>query len=140
MADMTIGRLAQAGGVGVETIRYYQRLGLLAVPDQCMGPGSRGPVRRYGPGDVRRLRFVRAAKSAGFSLEEVAELLRLDGETDRASVRALAQHRLAELDKRLAKLQSARHWLAGLEAECASGGEGPCPILSAFEDNAPRSS
>ena len=132
MAGMTIGALAHAGGVGVETIRYYQRRGLLAVPDVAVGPGSRGPVRRYGEGDVERLRFVRSAKAAGFSLDEITELLRLDDEDDRSAVRALAGHRIAQLDTKLRELGTARAWLAKLEEDCATATAGPCPILSAF--------
>jgi len=132
MAGMTIGELARARGVGVETIRYYQRRGLLAVPDVAVGPGSRGPVRRYGDGDVERLRFVRSAKAAGFSLDEIAELLRLDDKQDRAAVRALAGHRIAQLDIKLRELGAARVWLAKLEKDCATTAAGPCPILSAF--------
>ena len=135
---MTIAGLARGGGVGVETIRYYQRRGLLAVPEGAVGPGSRGPVRRYGEADVERLRFVRSAKAAGFSLDEVAELLRLDSNQDRAAVRALARHRIAKLDVVLAELGAARAWLAGLEQDCATGAAGPCPILSAFGDAEPH--
>jgi MerR family mercuric resistance operon transcriptional regulator len=71
-ADMTIARLAAAAGVGVETVRYYQRRGLLPVP------ASAGAVRRYDAGHVRRLRFIRRAQAAGFTLEEIGELLALD--------------------------------------------------------------
>lgn len=137
---MTIARLAQAGGVGVETIRYYQRRGLLAVPATGAGSGSRGTVRRYGDADVQRLQFVRSAKAAGFSLDEIGELLRLDGEKDRAAVRVLARQRLSHLDSLLAELGAARAWLAELEADCATGGAGLCPILSAFSEAVPRPS
>jgi MerR family transcriptional regulator, mercuric resistance operon regulatory protein len=69
MAGMTIGALASAGGVGVETVRYYQRRGLLAERERRASPGA--GVRRYGDADVRRLRFIRAAQAAGFTLEEI---------------------------------------------------------------------
>ena len=138
MSRLTIAKLAHAGGVGVETVRYYQRRGLLAVPEGPVGPGSRGPVRHYGDADVERLRFVRSAKAAGFSLDEVAELLRLDGTEDRAAVRALARQRIAKLDGVLAELGAARAWLAGLEQACATGAEGPCPIICAFEGASSR--
>jgi MerR family transcriptional regulator, mercuric resistance operon regulatory protein len=95
---MTIAGLAREGGVGVETIRYYQRRGLLEVPERPAGPGSRGSIRQYGDADVERLRFVRSAKAAGFSLDEVANLLQLNSKQDRAAVRALARHRIAQLD------------------------------------------
>lgn len=140
LADMTISGLARAGGVGVETIRYYQRRGLLSAPPANSGPGSRGAVRRYGAADVRQLSFIRSAKAAGFSLDEVAELLRLDGEQDRPAVRALARQRLAQLDGLLSELSAARAWLAELEADCSTGTAGPCPILSALADARPRRS
>ena len=91
MAEMTIARLAEAGGVGVETVRYYQRRGLLAEPPRPQGPGSGGGVRRYGAQDVRRLRFVRSAQAAGFTLEQIGELLALDAGEDRALAERIAQ-------------------------------------------------
>ena len=133
MPDMTIARLAEAGGVGVETVRYYQRRGLLAEPPRPQGPGSGGGVRRYGPEDVRRLRFVRSAQAAGFTLEQIGELLALDAGEDRGRALALAQERLVELDARIAELEAARTALRRLAGACAGGGKGPCPILEAFE-------
>ena len=124
---LTIGRLAAAGGVGVETVRFYQRRGLLETP------GRDGGVRRYGPEDVRRLRFIRRAQAAGFTLEEIGELIALDAGEDRARARELAGARLAALDGKIAELQRARNALQRLAAECASGGQGPCPILGSFD-------
>ena len=138
LTGMTIAGLARKGGVGVETVRYYQRRGLLEVPERPAGPGSRGSIRQYGDADVERLRFVRSAKAAGFSLDEVADLLQLNSKQDRASVRALARHRIAELDNQLADMGAARAWLTKLEEDCATGTAGPCPILSAFENATPR--
>ena len=126
-ADMTIARLGAAAGVGVETVRYYQRRGLLAVPP------SAGAVRRYGPEDLRRLRFIRRAQAAGFTLEEIGELLALDRTDDRARVRQLASERLAALDARIAELEQSRAALERLRTSCASGRKGPCPILEAFD-------
>jgi MerR family mercuric resistance operon transcriptional regulator len=108
-------------------VRYYQRRGLLPVPARA------GSVRRYGPEDVRRLRFIRRAQAAGFSLEEIGELLRLDRTDDRARVRALATERLAALDARIAELEQSRAALERLRGACASGKKGPCPILEAFD-------
>ena len=133
MSEMTIARLAQAGGVGVETVRYYQRRGLLAEPPRPQGPGSGGGVRRYGAQDVRRLRFIRSAQAAGFTLEQIGELLALDAGEDRGRALALAQGRLVELDARIAELEAARTALRRLAGACAGGGKGPCPILEAFE-------
>lgn len=128
MPDMTIARLAQAGGVGVETIRYYQRRGLLRTPSR-----PDGGVRRYEVDDARRLRFIRSAQSAGFTLDQIAELLSLDAGEDRERARALAEARLSELDARIAELEAARASLRKLAGACAASGAGPCPILEAFE-------
>ena len=108
MSEMTIARLAQAGGVGVETVRYYQRRGLLTEPPRPQGPGAGGGVRRYGAQDARRLRFIRSAQAAGFTLEQIGELLALDAGEDRGRALALAQERLVELDARIAELEAAR--------------------------------
>jgi len=130
MAGMTIGKLAAAGGVGVETIRYYQRRGLLEEPPRDEFYGS---VRRYDTTDVQRLRFIRAAQGAGFTLDQIGELLELDATDDRARARALATERIAALDAKIAELQEARTALSRLARDCARSGAGPCPILRAFE-------
>jgi len=124
----TIGGLAKAAGVGVETVRYYQRRGLLPEPHR-----SRGEVRRYSAEDVRRLKFVRSAQAAGFTLAEIGELIDLSASDDRPRARELAQARVAALDEKTAELEFARNALAGLARDCAKGGDGPCPILHAFE-------
>ena len=90
MTGMTIAALAREGGVGVETVRYYQRRGLLDEPDRPTGAGARGGIRRYGTDDARRLRFIRSAQAAGFTLEQIGELLALDATDDRARARQLA--------------------------------------------------
>lgn len=132
-SGMTIARLAGAGGVGVETVRYYQRRGLLETPPRPDGGGLGGGVRRYGPEDARRLRFIRQAQGAGFTLEQIGELLALDASEDRARARALAEARLVELDARIAELETARASLRRLARQCGDGSKGPCPILAAFE-------
>ena len=124
----TIGGLARAAGVGVETVRYYQRRGLL--PEPARPPGE---VRRYSDDDVRRLRFIRRAQGAGFTLEEIGELLALDRTDDRARVRELAAERLTALDARIAELEQSRAALERLRSSCASGKKGPCPIIEAFD-------
>ena len=124
----TIGGLAKAAGVGVETVRYYQRRGLL--PEPARPPGE---VRRYGEEDLRRLRFIRSAQAAGFTLNEIGELLALDAADDRARARALAEARVAALDATIEQLLEARNALAGLATACAKKDGGNCPILSAFE-------
>lgn len=132
-ADMTIAGLARAGGVGVETVRYYQRRGLLETPARGEGQGARGGIRRYGAADLRRLRFVRAAQGAGFTLDEIGELLALDAGQDRKRARAMAETRIAALDAKIAELQAARTALAALARQCGAGKAGPCPIIAAFE-------
>lgn len=126
----TIGKLAEAGGVGVETIRFYQRRGLLAVP--VRDQGIRQGIRRYDGDDLRRLRFIRQAQGAGFTLDEIGELLALDAGEDRARARALARSRIDALDTKIAELQQARTALERLASECGRGKAGPCPILSSF--------
>jgi MerR family mercuric resistance operon transcriptional regulator len=131
MAAMTISQLARGAGVGVETVRYYQRRGLLPDP-RPQRSGTSG-IRHYGPDDLRRLRFIRAAQNAGFTLEEIAELLRLDSSHDRSRAREMARSRIAALDWQIDALQRARQSLAKLAKECAGGTAGPCPIIEAFE-------
>jgi MerR family mercuric resistance operon transcriptional regulator len=124
----TIGGLAKAAGVGVETVRYYQRRGLLAEP--ARPPGE---VRRYGEDDLKRLKFIRSAQAAGFTLAEIGELIALDASDDRARVRALASARVAAIDAKIEELREARDALTGLAIACARSRKGPCPILTAFE-------
>lgn len=133
MESLTIAGLARTGGVGVETVRYYQRRGLLTEPPRTGGSGLGGGIRRYGSDDVRRLRFIRNAQTAGFTLEEIAELLALDATHDRERARALATARIAALDSRIAELEAARTALSRLASHCGAGGAGPCPILEAFD-------
>ncbi|WP_454884638.1 MerR family transcriptional regulator [Sphingomonas oryzagri] len=126
---MTIAKLASAGGVGVETVRYYQKRGLLPEPER---PGGSG-FRSYGADDVGRLRFIRQAQAAGFTLEEIGQLLALDATDDRARARELARSRIEALDARITEMQAARDALLRLADDCGSGSSGPCPILKAFE-------
>lgn len=129
----TIAGLAREGGVGVETVRYYQRRGLLDTPERPNGSGRGGGIRRYGPDDIRRLRFIRSAQGAGFTLEQIGELLALDVTDDRARARQLANERITALDTKIDELKRVRASLRRLAQECGSGSEGPCPILTAFE-------
>ena len=133
LSALTIGRLAAAGGVGVETIRFYQRKGLLDVPSRA------GGVRRYGSRDIERLRFIRHAQTAGFTLEQIRELLALDAGEDRQRARDLAVERVAALDEQIKRLKDARGALQRLAKECAATDSGPCPILSAFDQSESRS-
>jgi MerR family mercuric resistance operon transcriptional regulator len=129
---LTISQLAHSAEVGVETVRYYQRRGLLDDPR----PSRSGTVgrRHYGTDDARRLRFIRTAQRAGFTLEEIAELIELDAGTDRARAREMARGRIAQLDLQIAELQAARASLNRLAQDCAGTEAGPCPIIAAFTD------
>jgi len=130
MATLTIGKLAAQGGVGVETVRYYQRRGLLDTPERA---DLYGGVRRYGEPDVRRLKFIRSAQAAGFTLDQIGELLALDATDDRVRARELARERIVALDEKIGEMTRARDSLRKLARECGSGAAGPCPIIQAFE-------
>ena len=125
-----IGDLAKDVGVRPDTIRYYEKLGLLNSP-----PRMRGGVRQYTAKDKDRLRFIRQAKNMGFTLKQVGELLKLrDGKVPlREDVRALAREKMVEIEARITELEHLHAQLRILISlcECASGEE--CPILSASE-------
>ncbi len=125
--SLTIGKFAAAAAVGVETIRFYQRKGLLDEPTRESG------IRRYGDADLRRLRFIKQAQTAGFTLHEIKELLELDKSEDRSRARSMARARIEALDERIAKLKRARDALRRLAQECGEGSSGPCPILASFD-------
>ena len=131
MSAMSISQLARSAGIGVETVRYYQRRGLLADP-RPQRTGVSG-IRHYGPDEARRLRFIRSAQAAGFTLEEIGELLQLDSSGDRARAREMARVRIEALEAKIAELERARQSLARLARECGKGGKGPCPIIASFE-------
>jgi MerR family transcriptional regulator, mercuric resistance operon regulatory protein len=127
-AGFTIGKLANAAGVNIETIRYYQRRGLLDEP-----PKPLAGHRRYAPQQVRRLRFIRRAQALGFTLDEIAGLLALDEARACAQTRDLAAHKLQIIDAKLADLNAMRKALADLMQECESSGmQGDCPIIHAL--------
>ncbi len=127
---LTIGGLAKAAGVGVETIRFYQRRGLLPVPERP--PGG---IRRYVEGDVARLRFIKSAQRLGFSLDEIASLLRLEDGAHCDEARVLAEHKLEEVRARLTDLIRLESVLAGLINECsASRKKVCCPLIAALQE------
>jgi MerR family mercuric resistance operon transcriptional regulator len=126
MDDLTIGSLARKAGVGVETVRFYQRRGLLAVPPRA------GGIRRYGLKDVERLQFIKRAQAAGFTLAEIGELIALDAGEDRPRARELAAARIEALDVKIAELNDARSALFRLARECGEDRAGPCPIIASF--------
>lgn len=123
--SMTIGKLAQAAGVGVDTVRFYERSGLLGKPLRSLSG-----YRLYAPSEIDRLRFIRRAKALGFTLEQIVELLSLSHGGDRADVKALASARLAEIDLRVADLIAMRESLAKLVEDCdGHGSVAGCPII-----------
>jgi MerR family mercuric resistance operon transcriptional regulator len=127
-ADLTIGDVAEAAGVGVETVRYYERRGLVARPGKAVGA-----YRRYGNGHVDRIRFIKRAQALGFSLEEIESLLALEDGTDRRSIRRIAAARLADTRRRIADLRRIEGVLAHLLHECETHAKSPrCPIISAM--------
>ena len=129
--SLTVGELAKVAGVHVETVRYYQRRGLLATPERHYGT-----IRRYTDIDRDRLRFIRRAQRLGFTLEEIAQLLALDAIRDRDQARALAAAKVADLDTRIADLRTMRRVLVERIEHCAHGQPAePCPILDAFHSD-----
>ncbi|WP_296676280.1 MerR family transcriptional regulator [Novosphingobium sp.] len=124
----TISELARAGEVGVETVRYYQRRGLLFDPRP--GAARSAGRRHYGDDEVKRLRFIRSAQRAGFTLDEIGDLVA--PHRTRQEVRSMARMRIEKLAARIAELESARTWLGELVAECSANEVGPCPIIEAF--------
>jgi Hg(II)-responsive transcriptional regulator len=129
---MTIGRLARAAGVGVETIRYYQQRALLPVP------GTVGAFRHYPAELVGRIRFIKRAQELGFSLDEITELLRLEDGTHRSSIRRVASDRLGQIEQKLADLKRMQKVLKHLVAECEhTRADLPCPIIATLADPMP---
>ena len=122
---MTIGRLARDSGVGVETIRYYQRRGLLDTPRP-----DGGAYRHYSTRHLERLQFIKRAQAVGFTLDEVAGLLRLDDLKDRTLARSLAIEKIADIEARIRQLQQVNTALRHLVHACEHGDDGePCPII-----------
>lgn len=122
--DLTIGKLAKHAGVNVETIRYYQRRGLLDEPDKPL----RG-YRHYPADMVKRVRFIKRAQALGFTLEEIAELLRLDAIGACAETQELATRKLALIKGKLADLTAMRKTLTVLVAQCDNSNRRACPII-----------
>jgi len=128
MQDLGIGELAKRAGVGIDTVRYYERSGLLT-------PHSRLPsgYRRYRDLEVARLRFIRRAQALGFTLSEIKSLLRLSAQRNVAQVKRSAQAKLEDVELRIKELQRVRKGLAELIAECPGHGRADdCPILRAL--------
>ena len=127
--NLTIGAFAKAGGVNVETVRFYQRRSLLPEPDR-----PSGRIRRYGEPDVARLKFVKSAQRLGFSLEEVAGLLQLEDGTHCDDARVLAEQKLENVRGKLGDLHRMESALERLVQDCcASRGTVICPIIAALQ-------
>jgi MerR family transcriptional regulator, mercuric resistance operon regulatory protein len=125
---LTIGAFAKAAGVNVETIRFYQRKGLLFEPERPYGS-----IRRYGAADVTRVRFVKSAQRLGFSLDEIADLLKLEDGTHCDEASRLAEHKLCDVQKKLADLRHKEAVLTELVCACHSRkGDVSCPLIDSL--------
>lgn len=130
MSTLSIGQIAEQAGVAIDTVRYYERNGLLA-PAGRLESG----YRRYGASELRRLRFIRRAKGLGFTLDDIRALLALSDERDVAEVKRAAQRKLDDIDHRIAELQRVRAGLNTLIAACPGHGRAEaCPILNALSN------
>jgi MerR family mercuric resistance operon transcriptional regulator len=126
---IAIGLLSQRTGCNVETIRYYERIGLLPSPDR------HGRYRRYGPADVRRLTFVRRARELGFTLDEVRALLKLsamEGRSACADVREISAGHLADVRRRIVDLKAMERALVVAIRQCDAGEQPGCPLIEAL--------
>jgi Cu(I)-responsive transcriptional regulator len=129
MLGMKIGQLAKATGTAVETVRYYEKIGLLPDP-----PRTSGNYRSYGPSEVARLSFIRRARDLGFGLGQVRELLELADDRQRScgEVDALARNQLEQVERKITDLQALRHELSSLIDQCSRGTIADCRILEAL--------
>lgn len=126
----TIGTLAETAGVNVETIRFYQRKGLMPEPAKPYGS-----IRRYGAAELARVRFIKSAQRLGFSLEEVGELLKLEDGARCSEARQLAEQKLVDVRQKLTDLQRIESVLAGLVARCSAvRGRVNCPLIASLQE------
>ncbi|MCW5642705.1 MAG: Hg(II)-responsive transcriptional regulator [Rhodoferax sp.] len=129
--SMTIGSLAREAKVHLETIRFYQRKGLMPEP-----PRAPGGIRRYAGNDLARVRFIKSAQRLGFSLDEIGELLRLDDGADCNAARVMAEAKLAEVRARQADLLRMEAVLAQLVRRCSRArGDVNCPLIDALQEH-----
>jgi Hg(II)-responsive transcriptional regulator len=128
---LTIGRIAQQADVGIDTIRFYERRGLLPKPNRT----SSG-YRIYTPDTIRRLNFIRKAKTLGFVLEEIISLLELqDSKGAKAEVKTLTRRKLEQIETKISDLERMREVLSALEHDCAGTGDvRTCPIIEALSE------
>ena len=126
--SMTIGALAKAAGMGVETIRYYQRRGLVAEPDKPYGS-----IRHYDDQALARLQFIRTAQWLGFSLDEIGGLLTLQDGTHCDEARVLGGQKLAKVREKISSLRRIERTLEGLvQACCTEQGDVKCPLITSL--------
>ncbi len=126
----TIGALAETAGVNVETIRFYQRKGLMPKPEKPYGS-----IRRYGAAELARVRFIKSAQRLGFSLEEIGELLKLEDGARCSEARQLAEQKLVDVRQKLSDLQRIESVLAGLVARCSAvRGRVNCPLIASLQE------
>jgi DNA-binding transcriptional MerR regulator len=129
-ASVTIGGLARAAEVGIETVRYYQRRHLLAVPH------SPGGVRRYPAAVIDRIRFIKRSQSLGFTLDKIRELMRLEHGGSRTAIRKIAGDQLASIRGKIAALEQMERVLSELLCECEhTATAAPCPIIAALNSD-----
>jgi MerR family mercuric resistance operon transcriptional regulator len=130
--NLSIGAIAKAAGVTVETIRYYQRRRLLGEPERPFGG-----IRRYTDAHIDRLRFIRQAQELGFSLDEVGELLKLEDGAHCRAARALGERKLVDVQRRLAELRRIESVLKDLMERCRSvDGRVRCPLIASLQQTA----
>ena len=131
--NLTIGAFARTAGVHIETIRFYQRKGLLLEPAKPYGS-----IRRYGKSDVARVRFVKMAQRLGFSLDEIAELLQLEDGTRCEEASRLAEHKLVDVREKLADLQKMEAALTVLVHAChIKNSVSNCPLITTLQTEYP---
>jgi len=128
---MTIGKVAESSGVGIDTIRFYERRGLLPEPQR-----SHSGYRLYTPSVMGRLNFILRAKDLGFSLEEIRTLLKLQDQGGRkAEVKKLARSKLEQIETKISDLERMRDVLRQLNTDCSGDGDiESCPIIDALSD------
>jgi len=130
MPELTIGMLAKAANVNIETIRFYQRRGLLPQPARPLGG-----IRRYREADAARVRFIKAAQRLGFTLDEIGLLLKLDDGAHCGEAREIAELKLAGVRARLADLKQIEAVLMKLIGKCRSQrGSVSCPLIESLQD------
>jgi MerR family mercuric resistance operon transcriptional regulator len=127
--ELTIGRVAACARVNVETVRYYQRRGLIEEPEKAFGK-----YRHYPQATIKRIQFIRRAQTLGFTLKDIAKLLCLDSETACATMREFAAQKVASLEQEISRLEAVHSSLSKLVCECDKHKKrGPCPIIEIFQ-------